>query len=425
MGSQPAHLLVRNIGTLVTCDAEVGRGPLGLLERAAVLCEGDRVSYVGPEEYLPSVSGEEPITIDMGGQLVTPGLVDAHTHSLYGGDRLDDFEARLGGDSYVDIGKRGGGILSTVAATTAASVETLVDLLDTRCQEASAQGVTTIEVKSGYGLEMAAELRMLEVINEADRRTTAELVPTFLGAHVLPVAARRSNEARAEHVRHIVEDMLPAVVEGRLARFCDVFIDQGAYTADEGRLILEAARELGLGLKVHAEQLTQTGAAALAAELGATSAEHLERTSDEALRAMAEAGTVAVLLPGASLFLREPFTDANRFRDAGVAMAVATDRNPGSSPTNSLLFAAQLAVLGCGMTIPEALRGITTHAARALGLHRDRGMVRPGMRADLAMFRCHDPRELIYELGASLCTGVVKDGLFHRVEMARITAVRS
>lgn len=403
----------------MTCDPARGAGPLGLVRDAAVLCIGERIEYVGPEAQLPRVSGEEPLTLDLDGCVVTPGLIDCHTHMVYAGERLDDFQGRLQGESYTSIAARGGGILSTVRATRAASDDELLALATSRAEAAAAHGITTIEVKSGYGLTCNQEVRMLEVVRRADKQCLSDLIPTFLGAHTFPEEARGGPGARARYVDEVVKEMLPAVASRGLARFCDVFIDEGAFTLDEGRRVLTKAKELGLGLKVHAEQITCTGAAELAAELGAVSAEHLERISDAGLRAMAEAGTVAVMLPGAALFLGDEPTRCERFREHGIPMAVATDMNPGTSPSDNLLLMAQLQVLGGGMTLDEAILGVTAHAATALGLSADRGMLKRGMRADLALFRCRDPRELLYRLGSSLCAGIVRDGTYHRVEAAR------
>ncbi len=411
-------ILLRGVGTLVTCDPEVGEGPLGLVRDAAVLCRHGRIEWVGPQRDLPTETGEEPLTVDVDGHVVTPGLIDCHTHLVYAGDRLDDFEARLNGDSYSAIASRGGGILSTVRATRAAGDEMLLDLAEARIEQAVAHGVTTVEVKSGYGLDVQHEIRMLEVLRRCDRRSIADVVPTFLGAHTLPVESRRSQAARDAYVDLVIREMLPQIVERRLARFCDVFIEEGAFTLAEGRRVLEAAANLGLGLKVHAEQLTYTGAAELAAELGAASAEHLEQVSDAGIQALADAGTVAVLLPGAAFFLRDDLPDARRLTEAGVRVAVATDLNPGSSPTNNLLLMAQMAVLGCHLTIEQALLSVTTHAAAALDLD-DRGTIAPGQAADLALWRCRDPRELLYHLGIAPCSGVVKGGRYHRVEAPR------
>ncbi|MCO4773095.1 MAG: imidazolonepropionase [Deltaproteobacteria bacterium] len=407
------------MGALVTCDPEIGSGPLGLVHQAAVLCVGERIEYVGPESGVPRLSGEEPLTLDLDGCVVTPGLIDCHTHLVHAGERLDDYQGRLEGESYVDIAARGGGILSTVRATRAASDEELLALVTARAEAAAAHGVTTIEVKSGYGLACKEELRLLEVVKRAGRTALPDLIPTFLGAHTFPAEARSGPVARRRYVEEITREMLPAVAARGLARFCDVFIDEGAFTLEEGRLVLERARELGLGIKVHAEQITCTGAAELAGELGAVSAEYLEHISEAGLRALAEAGTVAVLLPGAALVLRDQPAQCAIFRAHGIPMAVATDFNPGTSPTDNLMLMAQLQVLGGGMTLDEGILAVTAHAARAVGLEGDRGVLRRGMRADLALFRCQDPRELLYRLGASLCAGVVRDGVYHRIEAAR------
>jgi imidazolonepropionase len=417
-------LLLRRIGALVTGEPSLGEGPLGVLRDAAVLCRNGRIEWVGPDSDVPRSGGDEPLTIDIDGHLVTPGLIDCHTHLVFAGDRLDDFQARLSGETYGAISKRGGGILSTVRATRAASDDLLADLAEARVEKLVAHGVTTVEVKSGYGLSTQHEVRMLEAVRRTNGRVVAELVPTFLGAHTLPVEARRSDAARAAYLDEVVQVMLPRVAERKLARFCDVFIEDGAFTVAEGRRILQAAKTLGLGVKIHAEQMSQTGAAGLAAELGAASAEHLEHASDDDLRAMAKAGVVAVLLPGASLFLRDQPADARRFLDAGLKVAVATDYNPGSSPTPNLLLMAQMAVLESGLPLEHALLAITTHAARALALHEDRGALRPGMRADLALFRCLDWRELFYEFGTSPCTGVVKDGRYYRVDALHVQRLR-
>jgi imidazolonepropionase len=418
-------LLLRNIGTLVTCDPAAGEGPLGVIFRAAVLCRGPRIAYVGPEDRLPSLGWDEPVTLDLDGQVVLPGLVDAHTHLVFAGDRLQDFSSRLAGDTYAAIAARGGGILSTVRATRAAPDEELRELAEARVEALATRGVTTIEVKSGYGLDTAHELRLLETVRAVGRRCVPDLVPTFLGAHSFPEEHRGSTEAKERYVDRVVAEMLPQVVQRGLARFCDVFVDEGVFSVPQGRRILEAARAMGLPVKVHAEQLRRTGAARLAAELSAVSAEHLEHATDEDLRALAEAGTVAVLLPGASFFLREPFVEAGRFREHGVRVALATDLNPGSSPTDNLLLMAQMGVLGCGMTVEEAILAITAHGAAALGLDGDRGRLTAGRRADLAFFRVRDPRELIYQLGAAPCVGLVKDGRYVRVEGSRLGTLRA
>lgn len=423
--STHGSLLLRNIGSLVTCDPAQGEGPLGVIRGGAVYCSGSRLHYVGPESGLPPILGEEPVTLDLDGQVVLPGLVDCHTHLVFAGQRLSDFAGRLAGDTYAAIAARGGGILSTVRATRAASDAELLDLAETRVEGLATRGVTTIEVKSGYGLDTDHELRILETVRTLSRRCVPDLIPTFLGAHSFPEESRATPKDRDRYVDRVVREMLPLVARRGLARFCDVFIDEGVFDVEQGRRILTAARGLGLGVKIHAEQIAHTGAARLAAEMGAVSAEHLEHATDEDLRALASAGTVAVVLPGANFFLREPFVDARRLRAAGVRVAVATDLNPGTSPTDNLLLMAQMGVLGCGMTMEEALLAITTHGAAALGLSDDRGTLRVGMRADLALFRVHDVRELLYQLGASPCVGLVKNGRYVRVEGSRLGTLRT
>jgi imidazolonepropionase len=296
-----------------------------------------------------------------------------------------------------------------VAATRAAALEQLVALARPRLEALAAGGVTTIEVKSGYGLEPASERRMLEAVRELDRDSRWELVPTFLGAHTVPAEFREDREG---YLDRVVDEMLPDVVERGLARFCDVFCEPGlAFDAEESRRVLVRARELGLGVKIHADQLSAGGGAELAAALGAVSAEHLEHPSEAGIAAMARAGTVAALLPGADYFLGSAaHPPVQRFREAGVLMALATDMNPGSSPTTSLLLMASMACVRWKMTAPEALAGITAHAATALGLQGDRGRLAAGQRADLALFDVADHRDLVYWFGGHPTLGVVKDG---------------
>lgn len=416
-------LLLRNIGLLITCDGPTSE-PLGVIRDAAVYCDGGRIKYAGPEAQLPPIAGQEPTTVDCDGQLVLPGLVDCHTHLVYAGDRLGDFSQRLAGESYAAIAARGGGILSTVRATRAATDEELLELAEARVEGLACRGVTTIEVKSGYGLSVRDEVRLLEIVQRLARRSVPELVPTFLGAHSFPAEARGTEHGRRAYVDSIVRDMIPEVARRGLARFCDAFVDRGVFTVAEARRILECARLAGLRIKVHAEQLEHTGAAQLAAELGAVSAEHLEHADRADLEALAAAGTVAVLLPGANFFLRESFVDARAMRDSGLRVALATDLNPGTSPTDHLLLMAQMGVLGCGLSVDDAILAITTHAAAALGLDEDRGRIRQGLRADLALFRGRDVRGLIYELGASPCLAIVKDGRYVRVESPRLGTLR-
>lgn len=382
-----------------------------VVEGGAVICVGDRIAWVGregdwPEELAP---GPGARVVDAGGGVVLPGLIDAHTHAVFAGSRAGEFARRLEGASYEEILTEGGGILGTVRHTRAAGVDELVALARPRLEALHAGGVTTVEIKSGYGLDPDAELDMLRAVRELDRESRWELLPTFLGAHAVPAEYR---DDRGAYLEQVVEEMLPAVVDGGLARFCDVFCEPGlAFDVAESRRVLERARALGLGRKIHADQLSCGGGAELAAEVGAVSAEHLEHPSDAGVAAMAASGTVAVLLPGADYFLRsEAHPPIQTFRDHGVPMALSTDMNPGSSPTTSLLLMASLACVRWRMTVPEALAGVTAHAARALGLAEDRGRLEVGLRADVAIFDVPDHRDLAYWFGGQPTRCVIKDG---------------
>ena len=342
---------------------------------AAVGFDEDRVVYVGPSEGAP----EAAEVLDGRGCIGLPGLVDCHTHSLFAGSRATEFQRRLAGEDYSAILEAGGGILGTVRATRAASDEELAASLEARLQDFLEQGVTTVEVKTGYALSTEQELRCLRLM--ASRAWPTRLLPTFLGAHTVPAEWRPD---RGGYVDHLVEEMLPAVAP--YADCIDVYCDRGAFTLDEARRILAAGQAAGLVGRIHAEQVAHTGAAELAAELGCSSADHLERISPEGIAAMARAGTVAVLLPGARLYLRDPAPPTAALRAAGVPMAVATDFNPGTSPLRSLLGAATLSCTDMGLSVEEALLGITRNAGRALG-RTELGWIGAGSAADLALFR--------------------------------------
>lgn len=398
--------VLRNIGQLATCPPDNPQHDAGLVERAAVAWRGERLLWAGPQDELPEEYRSEPV-IDADRRLVIPGLVDCHTHLCFGGWRGDEWGDRLRGKTYQQVAAEGGGIVRSVTTTRAASAGELERKARRALDEMLRLGVTTVECKSGYGLDEGTELKQLEVYRRLDASHPVDLVPTFLGAHVPPPEFRDDADA---YIDWLGETLLPQVVRSGLARFCDVFVEQGAFSVEQARRLLEAAAALGLGLKVHADQLSDGGGAALAAELGAVSAEHLEYASTEGIAALASSGTVAVSLPLASLYLRERYLPARRMITAGVRVAVATDFNPGSAPSYHLPLAMTLACLNQGMTPAEALMGATTVAARAVSLQHDRGALLPGYRADLAIIDAPTVDHWLYHFRPNACLRVLKNG---------------
>jgi imidazolonepropionase len=403
--------------------AEAG---LGVVRGGAVLCgEDGRVQWSGPEGRLPGEHATGTERVDLGGAVVLPGLVDAHTHLVFAGDRTRDFADRCAGESYEAIAARGGGIRLTVRATRAASLDALAALARPRLLSLLAHGVTTVEVKSGYGLSVADELKMLEVVARLGREGPWRLVPTVLGAHIVPDAFKAD---RAGYVRLVTEELLPEVARRGLARHVDVFCDAGAFTLDEALRVLEGGRALGFGLKVHAEQLTRTGAAAAAAGLGAVSADHLEHLSEADADALAAAGTVGVLLPGAALFLgghdRAP---ARRLLDRGVAVALATDCNPGTCPSTHLPLMTTLGCAWLGMAPREAVAAVTRSAAWAVGARDGTGTLGLGAPCDLAVCDVESWRHVPYLLGHNPVTSVWVSGrkVLSRPPLAGLRAAQS
>ena len=383
-----------------------GAGGWGLVERAAVVVEGDAITWVGAAASLPAglaVDAEH----DLGGALVTPGLVDCHTHLVYGGQRAAEFEQRLEGASYESIARAGGGIRSTVAATRAASDATLFASARERALALMAEGVTTLEIKSGYGLSAEHEARCLRAARRLGAELPLDVRTTCLSAHALPP----EYVGRADDYIDAVCAWLPALQAEGLVDAVDAFCERIAFTTGQTRRVFETARGLGLPVKLHAEQLSDMGGAALAAEFGALSCEHLEHLSVAGVQAMAGAGTVAVLLPGAYYFLRETQAPpVAALRAAGVPIAIATDHNPGSSPTLSPLLMLSMACTLFRLTPEEALRGMTVNGARALGLV-DRGRLAAGQRADFAVWDVDHPNELAYWFGSNPCRRVVAAGV--------------
>jgi imidazolonepropionase len=407
-------LIVRNIGLLASMAGPAPRRgrrmtDAGYVPHAAVAAAGGRIVYAGPEAGLDAamVPGSDAVTIDAAGAAVIPGLVDAHTHVAFAGDRDEEIRRRLAGASYAEIAAAGGGIVTTVAATRSASREELAAAIGARLDEMLLQGTTTAEIKSGYGLETAAEVRSLEAIRAAAAAHPVGVVPTFLGAHEVPPEHRAD---RGRYVDVLIEEMIPEVARLRLAVFCDVFCEEGVFTVAESRRILAAARERGMKLRVHADELAWTGGAEMAAEMGARSADHLIFVSEAGARALADAGCAATLLPAAAFYLRlGRFAPARSLIEAGVPVALATDANPGGGLSPSLPFAMALACFGMGLSLEEALAAATVNAAYSLDVQDEVGSVEAGKRADLLILR--SPRMLdLLRVGVPAISTVIKDG---------------
>jgi len=398
--------VLRNIGQLATCPADSAQQDAGLLNNAALVFDENGIKWVGSEALLPEMFTDSE-SIDCGRKLVIPGLIDCHTHLCFGGWRGDEFEMRLQGRSYQEIAAAGGGIRSTVAATRADSSEQLFDKALKALEDILDLGITTLECKSGYGLEKTAELKQLEVYRQLNAQQPVELAATFLGAHMIPDEYRHDREG---YISLLCEQLIPEVVDRKLAIFCDVFVEEGAFSITEAKTILETARQAGLGLKVHADQLSAGGGAQLAATLGAVSAEHLEYADTQGIEALAKAGTVAVSLPIASLYLSEPYLPARKMLDTGVRVAVATDFNPGSAPSYHLPLAMTLACLNQGMTPQEVIMGATTVAARAISAEKRIGSLLPGYDADIAIIDAPSVNHWLYQFRPNACCGVIKSG---------------
>jgi imidazolonepropionase len=393
MSSRPAYLLLHNTSEVVTPDAcgeRILRYPKG-----AIVFQDGRVLEIGPAAEL-SRRHPDARPFNANGRLVTPGLVDCHTHMIFAGHRAHEFARRLAGESYADIAAGGGGIRTTVEATREERPDTLEKVLANRIERWRANGCTTVEVKSGYGLTPSAEVRLLELMRGARQRVPVRVHSTALLLHALPEEYRERRDALVDDCMGI----LPLLKQRELATAVDAFCDDVAFTVDECRRLLVRAKELGLAVKLHAEQLSHTGGARLAAELGALSADHLESAVEDDWRALAGAGTVGVLLPAAALTLGLPLPDAAMLRRSGARFAIATDFNPGSSPAQSLLECAALAARVCRFTADEVLLAITWNAAKALGVESEVGHLNPGACGDAVAWECEALEELPYWLPA-------------------------
>jgi len=401
-------LLLRG-ARVATCAGPASGTPaerLGTIAEGAVAITEGRIAWVGPDDDANALAREATRTIDAKGCVLLPGLVDPHTHLVFAGSRVDDLARKLAGESYAAIAAAGGGIASTVRATRAADDDTLFALAKARALAMRAGGTTSVEVKSGYGLDVATELRLLGVGRRLAREGVVNTTTTLLGAHAVPPERR---DDRAGYLREVREAMIPQAAAAGLADAVDVYCDEAAFTLAETRGVFEAARGAGLAVRAHIGQFRDLGGAQLCAEFGALSADHLEDVSDDGLRALARARTTAVLLPGAWRTLRQQPPDAARMRAHGVRIAVGTDCNPGTSPLTDLGLAAALAARDAGLSLEEAVLAVTREAASAAGL-RDAGRIAVGARADLVLFPGDDPRIVAYALGGLRAVFVVLGG---------------
>lgn len=417
-----ANLVIRNIKQLITVAQQPiagASGPLQIIENAAIAVHKGGIVWIGADNdagpmFQHNTGGMQDgiAVVDALGAIVTPGLVDSHTHLVFAGDRAEEFHLRRSGISYAELLAQGRGILSTVNATRQASTQQLIALATARLESMRNHGTTTVEVKTGYGLDMVTEEACLRLINNLNALEESALyehqlnqlrvVPTFLGAHTVPPEFRDRRDA---YVDLIVNEMLPSFVG--LAHFCDVFCEKGAFTLEESRRILTQAKELGYLLKLHADQLSPSGGARLAAELGAVSADHLDHAGDADLDAMRKAGVVATLLPGCSYTLRSPYPSARRFLDHGLHVALATDFNPGTSYCENMQMMIGLAMSHMDMTLEEALSAATINAARALALADDIGSIEVGKRCELTFWSISDYREIGYHFGVNQVASVL------------------
>lgn len=408
-----ADSLITDIGTLITPE---GPAPLlkerlarlKILKDVAVASKDGRIVWIGPTDKVRAEIELEGSYHSAGGFTVMPGYVDPHTHPVFAGKRSDEFNMRIQGKSYKEISAAGGGILNTVRATRSADKDDLIASGWDRLNRMVSEGITTIEAKSGYGLDLESEIKQLETIHELDKRHPIDLIPTFLGAHEYPPEYK---DDHAGYIRLLTEELMPLIKKRKLARFCDIFTEDGVFSVEESRKIMTKAKELGFGLKFHADELTDLGGASLAAEMGAVSADHLMFISDKGIEDMARSGTAAVLLPGTSFFLMmSNYAPARKMIENGVSVALATDFNPGSSHTQSMSMIVALACLNLKMTIEEAIGAATLNAAYAIGLSDDIGSIEVGKLADMTVFDFKDYHDLVYNWGVSHVEKVIKKG---------------
>jgi imidazolonepropionase len=409
------QLLISNIRQLVTVDSggkpfKAGRemGNIGVLEQASVLVEDGNIAWIGNASDFSNTLQPDADTLDGSSYVALPGFVDAHTHALFSGGRDSEFVMRAEGKSYQEIAAHGGGILSTVNATRAATKKELKKVAGKRLDEMMKHGTTTVEIKSGYGLSEDAEIKMLEAISELANEHLMSIHTTFLGAHAVPPEYK---ERRAEYISLLCDRMLPHIAKRKLARFCDVFCEVGYFSVEESRQILSTARAHGIGLKLHSDEFNSIGGTDLAAELQASSVDHLEHISDGAIEHLRQSKTVAVVLPGVSFFLRNPYAPARKLIDAGIPLAIASDFNPGSCMSFSIPMMMTIACTQMSMTPEEAIAATTLNGAAALGISDQVGSIEVGKRADIILYDIPNYRYLAYHFGSNHAAKIIKNGV--------------
>ncbi|WP_371371703.1 imidazolonepropionase [Sporomusa aerivorans] len=405
-------LLIKHAAELITCAGPAPKtgaamADIGIIPDGALLAEDGIIVWVGPTADLPVDSEDGWEVIDAAGQCVMPGFVDSHTHMVFGGYRAEEFFWRLGGTPYLEILERGGGILSTVQATRQASLAELKELAAKRLSNMLEMGVTTVEGKSGYGLDKETELRQLAVMDELNREQPVEIVPTFMGAHAVPPEYKGRTD---EYVEYIIKEVLPAVAEQGIAEFCDVFCEKGVFSLEQSRRLLEAAKTMGLRAKLHADEIVPLGGAELAAELGACSADHLLQASDAGIAALGQKQTVATLLPMTAFCLRESYARARAMIDNGAAVALATDYNPGSCFSHAIPLVAALAAIQLGMKPAEIVTALTINGAAAVNRTDKVGSLEKGKQADIVILEYPSHLFLVYHAGMNIVDKVVKQG---------------
>jgi len=406
------NLLVYNIGCMATPEGSAPKkgkeqGEITLRYNCHIMVENGRITGIGDNPPGLEQKFKDYEKLDVAGKLVTPGLIDCHTHLVFGGWRHGELSLKLKGATYLDILAAGGGILNTVGKTREASADELFEKGYQLLDECLSYGVTTLEAKSGYGLDLENEVKSLEVIKKLNEEHPVDLIPTFMGAHAVP---KEHKENRDEFIKLICDEMLPLIAGKRLARFCDVFCEKGAFDLDESRMILAKAKSLGMDLKIHAEEINNLGGAVLASELNCVSAEHLIKIDETGINAMSKAGVVAVCLPCTSFYLNESFAPARDMINAGIPLAVATDFNPGSSPNLNLQLAMNMACYKYRMQPSEILTAVTLNAAAAAGKGAEAGTLEAGKPADILVWDTNDLDYIFYRYGSNLVKTVIKNG---------------